>query len=142
MRKAHQLSKEKKEAISSSIKEVLQKREEVLFVYLFGSFIEGGDFRDIDVGVYLMPESFEKLESSLDYTLDLAKEMGDITKEGIPFEARILNEAPLDLLNRVLSSGKLILCRDEEFLADLIEETSLRYMQYRPYAEQYIKERR
>lgn|GEM_PF-1771654 len=45
------------EEIRSWLREFLAARGEVDWAYLFGSFLDGTDYHDIDVGLYLRPHS-------------------------------------------------------------------------------------
>jgi predicted nucleotidyltransferase len=58
-----------KEKIIHSIKSFLDDQQEVVFAYVFGSFVYGDSFRDIDIGVYMDPPpdlmSFGKLRFRL-----------------------------------------------------------------------------
>lgn len=45
------LSSEEREKLIHKIKNLLRQRKDILFAYLFGSFAEGGPFRDIDLAI-------------------------------------------------------------------------------------------
>lgn len=69
---------EKKELINR-LKEILSQRKEIIFAYLFGSFVEGESFHDVDVAIYgkeafSLSQLFELvnlLESEIGYPVDL-----------------------------------------------------------------------
>lgn len=44
-----------KEVLKARLRELLENRKEIAFAYLFGSFLEGEGFRDVDVALYLSP---------------------------------------------------------------------------------------
>lgn len=140
MKEIHKASSEKREKKIEQIKEVLQQKEEVVFAYVFGSFLQDPVFRDIDVGVYLNDKTFEE-DNSLDYSFELASEIEDEIGSEPMVDVRVLNQAPFYFLNNVFARGQLILCRDDDFLGNLIEKTAFKYLDYRPFAEQYLKER-
>ncbi|OGF55671.1 MAG: hypothetical protein A2Z21_01580 [Candidatus Fraserbacteria bacterium RBG_16_55_9] len=62
----------KKDQIARQLKQFLERKPEVLFAFIYGSFVEGS-FRDIDVGVYL-DESRVLPEQQLEYQLLLTRE--------------------------------------------------------------------
>lgn len=141
MKEFYSLPQNKRKMIIEGIKKALQKREEIVFAYAYGSFLEDPCFRDIDIGVYLKPKAFAKERNSYNYNFELAAEIEKEIGYHFLLDVRILNEAPFNFLNNVFSRGKLLLCRNEDFLTDLIEKTSQQYIIYRPYAEQYLRER-
>lgn len=46
---------EKKKAIQTKITDYLSKQQDIMFAYLFGSFVDQDRYRDIDVSIYLDP---------------------------------------------------------------------------------------
>ena len=92
----------KKEEIKRKIKEILSKKDEVLFAYIHGSFDEL-HFRDVDVAVYV---DEEKVEDFLDYELKLSIEIEKEIK--LPVDVKILNSAPLSFRYRAIKGELLI----------------------------------
>lgn len=117
------IEKEKKEEIIDNIREILQEKEYILFAYIYGSFLGESFFRDIDIGIYLKEFSEENLDK---IELSIMKEISE--KINIPFEMidlRVLNIAKNSFLNNIFREGLLLFTKDEDFLTDLIEKTSL-----------------
>lgn len=91
-----------------------EEKEEVIAVYLFGSYAEGKerDSSDIDIGILLD-------EDSLDFPKERRKAyivgLGRSTRKNI--DPVILNSASEELLRQVFLKGKCILVRDPEKLA-------------------------
>ena len=94
--------------IRQRITEFFSSKEEVLFVYLFGSVITKEKFRDIDIAIYmdLMPDllSQGKLQSALDslieYKVDLV----------------LLNELPSKnpaFVYNIVTTGELLINKDK-----------------------------
>ena len=54
--------------ISQQLCDLLKQSPEIVFAYLYGSFVEGLDYHDIDVGVFLQPVP----EDVFEYEMDLA----------------------------------------------------------------------
>lgn len=102
----HRLSIEEKEKIIKEIRKTLEKRSEVCFAYLFGSFTRYNLVRDIDVAVWVK-EGINPLE----YTIKLSEELEKKTR--LPIDVIILNAAPVTLRYNVFREGQLILIRDE-----------------------------
>jgi len=82
----------------------LVDRPEILMALLYGSFIEGGAFRDLDVGVYLAP-------SADDLLIPLEVEEEIRIRLGLPADVRVLNGAPPSVLKNVLSRSILLVER-------------------------------
>lgn len=132
------LQKNKREEIIEKIKEILLAEKEVVFAYVFGSFLDAPTFRDIDIGVYL---KYVKEEQADNIELKFSKK---ITKDrDMPFdifEVKILNFAPNSFLNNIFRNGKLLFSRDEKLSSDLIEATSLEAVDNEHFANQSLKE--
>ncbi|MEQ9713905.1 MAG: nucleotidyltransferase domain-containing protein [Candidatus Asgardarchaeum sp.] len=109
--KYYYLSHNEKKEVKRRLKGDLQKRDDIIFAVLHGSFIESEYFRDIDIAIYVKPCAKEYLfkEYVIDLSLSLSK------KIGIPVDIQVLNEAPLMFIYEVLNRGELIVCNDELF---------------------------
>ena len=130
----HHLSDEKRVILIQRLSGILQDRNEAVFTYLFGSFVEGLPFHDIDIGVYV--SNIKEGESTL-YSLDLAHILSK--KIQFPVDVRVLNFAPVTFLYHVIR-GKLILDKNEEFRLGLVERTIAKYLDLKPIARTGIRE--
>jgi predicted nucleotidyltransferase len=132
--KAYQFSGEGKENLIERLKDFLRSRDEVVFAYVFGSFLEEETFHDIDIGIYLseIPQ-----EQSTQYGLALSQILSSNLR--IPVDVRILNFAPASFFYHVIR-GKLIIDKDEEISAKLTERTIQRYLDLKPLVYRGIKE--
>ncbi len=106
----YKLTGTEKEKIKKEISYLLKKKEEILFSYIHGSFLEN-DFRDIDIAIYLKDE-----KNALQYELKIEREIEDITD--FPVDVRILNRAPLSFRFNVIKNGTLLFSRDEKIRCD------------------------
>jgi len=106
----------------------------VVFAYLYGSFVEGGPFRDVDVGVYV--EAAEPGQASAK-ALDLSGRLSD--RAGLPVDVRVLNGAPVPFLFHVFR-GQLLVCRDDDRLETLLEDTARRYLDIEPLLRRATKD--
>jgi len=128
------LTPEERNAISKCLRQELQKRSEIVFAYLLGSFAERLPFRDIDIAVWVEGVSREQ---AWDYETKIATELIRIL--GIEVDVRLLNFAPLGFrLNAV--NGILLFSRNEDFRLDFVEQVSLAYMDFSWLAHQMLKE--
>ena len=106
------IDKGQKQDIKKRVADFLKKRPEIISAYLHGSFLEG-DFRDIDVAVYLT--GISKGEA-LQYELNLENELGRLTN--LWADVRILNHAPLSFRFSVIKNGTLLFSKDERIRCD------------------------
>jgi hypothetical protein len=126
--------------LKEGIKEVLKGHEEILVAYLYGSTVKGyrGKGSDIDVGL-LLKENFEA------EPLYPARIAGEIKKKCCfeqEVDVRILNQRPYRFLHQVIRKGEIILSTDERarvrFEASVID----RYIDFKPFYEEYDEKRR
>ncbi len=128
------LSKKEKRRIEAQLISILKKRSEIVFAYLFGSFIDSFPFRDIDLGVYLKNISKRKV---FDYQLKLGIDIESKIK--IPVDVKIINFAPLYFQYQILQ-GKLLFTKDEELWADFLDLTVRKYLDFKPLRDEFFKE--
>lgn len=106
----YELANTEKERIKEELSHLLKKREEIIFSYIHGSFLEG-DFRDIDIAIYIKDG-----KNALKYELKLEREIEYVI--GFPVDVRILNRAPLSFRFNVIKNGFLLFSRDEKIRCD------------------------
>jgi len=109
-----------REQIVGRLQRELDARSEIALALLHGSFPKGGTYRDIDVAVWLNPVQLH---------LHL----------GRPIDVRVLNDAPLAFRYHALQGRPLVL-RDETFLDELRARTWDDYLDFQPFARQYLRE--
>jgi len=131
----YEIGADEKEIMVEQIMAYLQRREDILFAYLHGSFFSGHRFRDIDVAVYLKPSS----SPSLQVELDMEAELGQRVKK-YPVEVRLLNNAPLSFRYNVIKHGEPILVTDDDLRCDFMEATLSHYFDFAPFRTMYLKE--
>ncbi|WP_051276629.1 nucleotidyltransferase domain-containing protein [Desulfovirgula thermocuniculi] len=73
------------------LQHLLAKRREIIFAYLFGSFIAEPFFRDIDIGIYLQEDVVPR-EKALDYELSLGAELEQEIR--YPVDVKVLKLRP------------------------------------------------
>ncbi len=118
----YKLDNLEKKLILDKITEILYSKKEIIFSYIYGSFVKEESFRDIDIAVYIKEDKGFTFESTLSNELTEAI--------GLPVEAKILNSAPVSFQINVLKEGKLLFSRDEEKRTNFIENVSRKYREY------------
>ena len=117
------------------LKEVLEKGENILFAYLYGSYVHNlkDSGSDIDVAVYLKHSNLKeyiKEEEELTHIL--------ITKlHTDKIDLRILNTLPFLLQYQIIKEGIPVFVRDESERVDFETRVMNRFFELKPYLEEY-----
>jgi hypothetical protein len=125
-----------REQLCSRLRRELDARPEILLGLLHGSFARGEAFRDIDIAVWLDPARLSR-DERFRFALDLSVELG--LALGHPVDLRVLNDAPLGFRYHALRGSPLVV-RDEGFLDELRARTWDDYLDFQPFARQYLRE--
>jgi len=115
------LEKIDRERIINSIAATLETRDEVVFAYVHGSFLDSPSFRDIDVAVFIDPRTV-----GTDDLLDLELALGALLRLPYPTDLRVVNSAPNIFKASIGAKGRLLFAKDRKTLGDFLEESSLR----------------
>jgi predicted nucleotidyltransferase len=129
-------SSEERARIVEAVLRELGHRQEILWAYLHGSFVEGGPYRDIDLAIWLeplrvSPRDWRRYELDLSVALHLSVHK--------PVDVRVLNDAPLAFRYHAMR-GELLLVRDRERLDEVRARTWDDYFDFLPFARQYLRE--
>jgi predicted nucleotidyltransferase len=130
----HTIRPEQREDVLAKLRVELAKTSGLRFAYVYGSVLESDRVHDVDVGIFLddlMVAQQMNMMDALSVTLSAAV--------GFPVDIRVLNEAPLPFLYHVLR-GRLLLCRDETFLTDMLEDIARRYLDLAPFLRNGTKD--
>jgi uncharacterized protein len=119
------LTSREKARVTAALRELLAFREEVLFAYLHGSFVNGPRFRDIDVAIYLDHGRWTR-RASVQYQTSLARDLSRALR--LPVDVTVLNVAPLGLRHNAVS-GRILLCREEGTRAHFADGVCRHYAQ-------------
>ena len=111
--------------ISRVLAGALNDEPDVVFAYLHGSLLGDRPFHDIDVGVYLNTPAMQHTQKVVGLSDRLSRHTG------YPVDVRALNAAPLPFAFRALQ-GELLVSRDDERLADVLESIGRRYLDIAP----------
>ena len=127
----------KKKKIFTRLKEILIKRDEILFVYIHGSFLDNLPFHDIDIALYVDPKEVDSSQS-FDYSLRLSVELSQ--KLGKDIDTHVMNYAPVGFQHSVYKNGKLLFSREDSLRLELLEKNSLDYISFYELSVQFIRE--
>jgi predicted nucleotidyltransferase len=152
-----------KENFFEATRSFLASKNEILFAFIHGSFLESADFHDIDIAVYLDEEYFRSMDV-VDYEIALSLQLEDHLRTGIPcagarldraastaagapgfargsasagltapIDMKILNGAPLSFRYAV-SCGRLLFGKDQRALEEFLTSTWRDYFDFKPVA--------
>lgn len=122
------------EEIEERLRRVLAERADVAAVYLFGSTARGTrrPASDVDVGVLFRGEPPER--DSPEH-LDLERALTESV--GLTVQLVLLNQAPADLVHRVLRDGILVVERDASARIRYEVKKRNEYFDLLPYLRRY-----
>jgi predicted nucleotidyltransferase len=132
--KKHTISKREKKKITKAISLYIQKREEIITAYLFGSFVGGQQFGDIDIGVLVLNE----LEDQLGYEFELEIELTELVKYSV--DVRVLNKAPITFVQTVIRHGLIIIDNKPNMRSDFESYILRKYFDFAHFRRQYLAE--
>lgn len=130
MRRQFRAGPDERERIERTLVSVLESEPDLGFAWLHGSFLVADKFRDIDIGVHLSAPVEVRSQRGLELSVRLDQEIG------FPIDVRVLNDAPVTFLFHVFREGRLLLSRNDERLADLMERTVREYLDAAPLLRQ------
>lgn len=133
-KKIYRLSDEDKQQIMDRLAAFMENRPEVVFAYAHGSFIEDIPCHDIDIGVYVSNIS---KEAASPHALEFSSMLSNVLK--MPADVRVINFAPISFSYHVIQ-GRLILERDENIHAQVIENIIRKYLDIKPLIHRSIRE--
>jgi predicted nucleotidyltransferase len=124
-----------KKTILKKLRESLDRRDEIVFAYVHGSFAEGLSFRDIDVAVYVNQKAVPS-EEAIDYGLEMSAII-ELETGLSPLDIKVINYAPLGF-RYYATKGILLFSKDEEIRCTFLEDTWRRYFDLLPKRKQLI----
>ncbi len=127
-----------REEIIEVIDTCLQKKEDVVFAYLFGSFIdpEMSVFRDIDLGIFISPFSTNK---AFELEIELSEEIRKAINRSYPVDVLVINNLN-PLFARKIITGELLFTKDKRLWIDFVVNTSMKADDMAPLFYQTFKE--
>lgn len=128
MRRLYRAEATERARVVRTVTSALETEADVVFAYLHGSFLTDSAFHDVDMGVRFAAPAGGRLSRALDLAARLTAEAG------YPVDVRALDDAPLAFRFHVFRTGRLLLSRDDEGLADCMERTMREYLDIAPLA--------
>ena len=113
----------------------LEPRPELVFAYVYGSFVSGMPFQDIDLALYVDLEHLGNVRSIEE---EYAESLSNVFRQ--VFHVVIVNHAPAPLLCSVFSEGVRLFCKDDELLSSCIEQCSLDMLANEGVSRQSLEE--
>ena len=102
----------------------------VTMAYLYGSFLDDtfNKFSDIDIALIMddLPDKHQQLQMEMKIAALLDQRFK------MPFDIRTINNAPLKVKGEVVTRGRLIYCKDEEFRVSFETYVRDRYFDFLP----------
>ena len=126
----------KLDEIRITAKKIFSERDEILIAYIYGSYLKGQYYNDIDIGI-IIQDDFEPFTL---YEPRISRYFDKYLHENI--DVRILNHKPLRFLYNLLKNSKVLFSRDEnkriKFECKVVKE----YLDIKPHHIMYNEMRR
>ena len=134
-RMKHRLTSSQKKHLITEIASYLDRaHKDITTAYVFGSFIGGESFSDIDIGILTRDE----VNSSLNFELLLESEIDKIAQ--YQTDVRLLNRAPLSFCQNVIRYGTVIFERDPNLRAEFEGRILKQYFDFSHFRRRYLHE--
>ncbi|AGB42246.1 putative nucleotidyltransferase [Halobacteroides halobius DSM 5150] len=120
--------------ISNTLQDILSTKQEIVFVYLFGSVAKGSENKlsDIDIAIYLNKDNMPP-SGNFGYKAELIAELEEKIEKEI--DLVILNDVSLELAFNIIKDGKLVLCNSKRKRADFHFRTQRDYLDFKPFLQ-------
>lgn len=115
-----------KSSFLADIVTFVSRLKNVDVAYIFGSFLEGEEFNDIDIAL-LLSEDLDPYKG-LRFSLKVAGELERQVKPRFEFDIKILNNASVEFQFEVIKKGSVIFSRDETRRVDYEFEVISTYL--------------
>jgi len=122
----------------NQIAKLLEPYAEILFAVLYGSAVEGEDYRDLDIALWVDRTQLAP-ERDLDFEFRIEGQLRQHLR--FPVDVRIINDAPLGFRYHV-ARGMPLVVRDEEAFSTFCERTWDEYLDFQPIALAYLRDMR
>ena len=130
----HTITKQDKEKITKTISSYLQNHKEIVAAYLFGSYVSGQPYGDIDLGILVRNEP----ENPLEYEFELEIKLEELVKFAV--DIRILNKAPVSFVQNVIRHGQIIIDSKPNIRSDFESYILRKYFDFAPFRRRYLAE--
>ena len=129
-----------REELLNTIKNVLERYDEIEFAFLFGSVArkEENPLSDVDIAIYQKKKS--SVYDYLIYELEVEAKLIE-TLPDEKFDVRSLNTAPIVAVGKIINEGEPIFVRNKSLLNEFIELQRVKYMDYLLVYEPFLEQR-
>lgn len=124
-----------KKEVMEKIESFIKSHDEIIFAYIFGSFVENETFNDIDLAIYTDENNISTKE--IFYAVELSNQLEKNIK--IPVDVIVLNKTSDFLLHRI-SKGILIKNSDDDMRINFITTHWKRYWDFRNKIYEHVEE--
>lgn len=124
-----------KKEVMEKIESFIKSHDEIIFAYIFGSFVENETFNDIDLAIYTDENNISTKE--IFYAVELSNQLEKNIK--IPVDVIVLNKTSDFLLHRI-SKGILIKNSDDNMRINFITTHWKRYWDFRNKIYEHVEE--
>ncbi|OGF67200.1 MAG: hypothetical protein A2Y62_09420 [Candidatus Fischerbacteria bacterium RBG_13_37_8] len=122
--------------IEKIIVDYFNEKEEILFAYLHGSFMQGQSYNDIDIALFLDEDKTAYIDQ-VDYGINASIELEKKLRKTI--DVKVLNGASLSFRYHA-TGGKLLFSKNELLREEFLCRTWMDYFDFQPFAIKYLKE--
>jgi uncharacterized protein len=129
--------------LKNEIVKVLSENKQVVFAYLYGSFLHGYRGNDIDIGIYSQADEdpyrlSADLKIELHYRTNLIPDFFDIrVLNGFDKQCNVFD---LLFLNNILENGLLLINKDPGIHADFLERYGTRFRECEGLIQEVLHE--
>ncbi len=99
---------------------------------LFGSYVTGQPFRDIDLGILVRNEP----ENLLEYEFELEIKLEELVRFAV--DVRVLNKASVSFVQNVIRHGKIIIDSKPNIRSDFESYILRKYFDFAPFRQRYL----
>ncbi len=124
-----------KSEIINIISQELKQKQEILFAYVFGSFVNSENYIDVDVAIYV--HNLPKEGNIVWYPISISVELEKKINKSV--DVVLLNKLPDHIIFEV-SKGILLFSRDEDFRIDFLNYSWKRYFDVAQKREKFLQE--
>jgi len=122
-----------KEKNLSRISKALEAFDLVALAYVFGSFLEGEEYRDIDLGLVLAkdPGPAERLA----YAMEVGRAVERAIAPRREVDVKVLNGAPASFQYEVVRTGRCVFAREERERVRYEANLTSEWLDFKPTAD-------
>lgn len=131
-----QLATKERERLVEKVRSFVARLPEVVFAYLYGSFVESEKFRDIDVAVFLEQDYLRSVDV-FDYELEKSTALSIELRRDI--DVKVINTKPPGLQYNA-TAGQLLFARDDDVRTDFAVKARSMYFDFQIASRKYFED--